>query len=90
MAIPWQVLDRFETADEGFLELRKRGKGDFLITIGPQVLMNCKAQRSQIALGKLGCKKLKNHPNPRVLGWRSPCARCLMNCRRRPKWWWLS
>jgi len=67
MAIPWQVLDRFETADEGFLELRKRGKGDFLITIGPQVLMNSKAQRSEIALGKLGCKKLKTHPKPRVL-----------------------
>jgi len=67
MAIPWQVLDRFETDDEGTLELRKRGKGDFLITVGPQILMNSKAQRSEMALGRLGCSKLKNHPNPRVL-----------------------
>ncbi|SHJ72374.1 Spermine/spermidine synthase [Malonomonas rubra DSM 5091] len=67
MAIPWQVLDRFETDDEGVLELRKRGKGDFLITVGSQILMNSKAQRSEMALGKLGCRKLKNYPNPRVL-----------------------
>ncbi|PLX85762.1 MAG: spermidine synthase [Desulfuromonas sp.] len=67
MAIPWQVLDRFETDDEGVLELRKRGKGDFLITVGSQILMNSKAQRSEIALGKLGCRGLKTHPQPRVL-----------------------
>lgn len=67
MAIPWQVLDRFETEDEGALELRKRGAGDFLITVGAQILMNSKAQRSEMALGKLGCRKLRNHPNPRVL-----------------------
>ena len=67
MAIPWQVLDRVETAGEGLLELRMRGKGDFLITIGPQVLMNSKAQRSEIALGKLGCQGLQQHPAPKVL-----------------------
>lgn len=67
MALPWEVLDRFETKDEGALELRKRGKGDFLITIGAQILMNSKAQRSEMALGVLGCRKLKNHPRPRVL-----------------------
>ena len=67
MALPWEVLDRFETEAEGTLELRKRGQGDFLITIGSQVLMNSKAQRSEMALGVLGCSKLKNHPAPRVL-----------------------
>ncbi|WP_321365476.1 spermidine synthase [uncultured Desulfuromusa sp.] len=67
MAIPWQVLDRFETDDEGVLELRKRGAGDFLITVGTQILMNSKAQRSEMALGKLGCHQLKKHPNPQVL-----------------------
>ena len=67
MALPWEVLDRFEAAGEGALELRKRGKDDFLITVGAQILMNSKAQRSEIALGKLGCRKLKNHPQPRVL-----------------------
>ena len=67
MALPWKRLDQFTTEDEGILELRQRGEGDFLITIGPQVLMNSKAQRSEIALGKLGCQNLENHPNPKVL-----------------------
>lgn len=67
MALPWEVLDRFETDDEGVLELRKRGKNDFLITVGPQILMNSKAQRSELALGRLGCAKVKTRPAPRVL-----------------------
>ncbi len=67
MALPWQILDRFITDDEGVLELRKRGENDFLITVGPQILMNSKAQRSEIALGQLGCHNLENHPEPRVL-----------------------
>ena len=67
MALPWKVLDQFTTEDEGVLELRQRGKGDFLITVGSQVLMNSRAQRSEVALGKLGCHGLKNHPRPRVL-----------------------
>ncbi len=67
MALPWKVLDQFTTEDEGVLELRQRGEGDFLITLGPQVLMNSKSQRSEMALGKLGCQSLKNHPAPRVL-----------------------
>lgn len=67
MALPWKVLDRFETEDEGALELRQRGKGDYLITVGPQILMNSKAQRSEIALGELGCRKLKGHHGPKVM-----------------------
>lgn len=67
MALPWKTLDRFTAEDEGVLELRQRGAGDYLITLGPQVLMNSKAQRSEIALGELGCRSLKNHPGPRVL-----------------------
>lgn len=67
MALPWKTLDRFDTEDEGILELRQRGKGDYLITVGPQVLMNSKAQRSEIALGELGCRHLKSHPQPQVL-----------------------
>jgi spermidine synthase len=67
MALPWKVLDRFTTEEEGILELRQRGADDFLITLGSQVLMNSKAQRSEIALGTLGCRGLKNHPDPQVL-----------------------
>lgn len=67
MALPWKTLDRFTTEDEGVLELRQRGAGDYLITLGPQVLMNSKAQRSEIALGQLACDGLRNLPRPRVL-----------------------
>ncbi|MEA3333692.1 MAG: spermidine synthase, partial [Pseudomonadota bacterium] len=62
MALPWKTLDQFITEDEGILELRQRGKGDYLITVGSQVLMNSKAQRSEMALGKLGCQGLMQHP----------------------------
>jgi len=67
MALPWQVLDRVAVAGEGDLELRRRGKDDFLISIGPQILMNSKAQRSELALGRLGCSKIGQHPAPQVL-----------------------
>ncbi len=67
MAIPWKVLDRFFTDDEGVLELRQRGEDDFLITVGPQVLMNSRAQRSEAALGELGCRPLRGRSAPRVL-----------------------
>ncbi|WP_300673284.1 spermidine synthase [Desulfoluna sp.] len=66
MALPWKTLDRF-TTDNETLELRQRGERDFIITIGSQVLMNSMAQRSEMALGTLGCKGLENHPAPRVL-----------------------
>jgi spermidine synthase len=67
MALPWKVVDRFTTQDEGVLELRQRGKKDFLIVVGTQVLMNSMAQRSEMALGELGAKTLQNHPAPRIL-----------------------
>jgi spermidine synthase len=67
MALPWKVIDKFITGDEGVVELRQRGKKDFLITVGTQVLMNSMAQRSEMALGNLGAGHLKDHPAPRVL-----------------------
>ncbi|MFO7766149.1 MAG: spermidine synthase [Pelovirga sp.] len=67
MALPWKTLDHVLTESGETLELRQRSAGDFLITIGTQVLMNSKAQRSEIALGKLGCQDLQQHPAPKVL-----------------------
>jgi spermidine synthase len=67
MALPWKVVDQFITEDEGKLELRQRGKRDFIITLGTQVLMNSMSQRSEIALGNFGTRSLGNHPSPRVL-----------------------
>jgi spermidine synthase len=67
MALPWKTLDQFSTQQEGILELRQRGEKDFIISLGRQVLMNSKAQRSEIALGELGCQGLMNRRDPRVL-----------------------
>ena len=66
MAQPWITLDT-KTADEGVLELRRRGAKDFLITVDNLVLMNSLNNRSEVVLGQLGCKHLKDHPSPRVL-----------------------
>ncbi len=66
MAKPWRTLESVPT-DEGVLELRQRDSRDFLITVGGLVLMNSLANRSEVVLGQLGCKKLKTHKSPRVL-----------------------
>ena len=66
MAQPWNTIESILT-DEGTLELRQRGEKDFLITIGPQVLMNSLANRSEVVLGQLGCEHLKDIQGPRVL-----------------------
>ena len=66
MAQPWQIIDSIPT-DEGNLELRQRGARDFLIMIGPQVLMNSLANRSEVVLGQQGCRHLKQAASPRVL-----------------------
>lgn len=66
MARPWKTLDSVPTKD-GTLELRQRGEGDFLITVGGLVLMNSVANRSEIALGELACTPLKEKSAPRVL-----------------------
>jgi spermidine synthase len=66
MTKPWKTIDSIST-EEGTLELRQRGERDFLILIGAQVLMNSLANRSEVALGQLGCGHLKESDGPRVL-----------------------
>ena len=66
MAQPWKTIDSISTP-EGTLELRQRGEHDFLITIGPQILMNSLNNRSEVVLGHLGCAHLKDKSKPRVL-----------------------
>lgn len=66
MARPWKTIESIDT-DEGVLELRQRAERDFLITVGGLVLMNSMANRSEVMLGRLGCKSLQEHPAPRVL-----------------------
>lgn len=66
MAQPWHTVDRVPT-EEGTLELRRRGKRDFLITVGGRVIMNSAAHRSELALGELACRGLGRGANRRVL-----------------------
>jgi spermidine synthase len=66
MTRPWQTVDQAET-DAGRLELRRRGEGDFLITLAGRVLMNSRNQRSERALRELGCAHLRASPRARVL-----------------------
>ncbi|MDD2310718.1 MAG: spermidine synthase [Desulfuromonadaceae bacterium] len=66
MAQPWKTIESIATA-EGVLELRQRSERDFIITIGSQILMNSLANRSEVALGELGCRHLEGIETPRVL-----------------------
>jgi spermidine synthase len=66
MALPWKTIERGSTND-GPLELRQRGDREFHITINGQILMNSMANRSEAALGTLGCARLAHRERPRVL-----------------------
>ena len=66
MTRPWRTVDSVDT-DEGLLELRQRGKTDFLITIDGRVLMNSSANISEIVLAERACESLKHNQHARVL-----------------------
>ena len=66
MTRPWATLDSFDT-EAGQLQLRRRGTGEFLITLAGRVLMNSAASRSEVALARLACTELGERPAPRVL-----------------------
>jgi spermidine synthase len=63
---PWTIVERVAT-EAGPLELRRRGAGDFLITIDGRVLMNSAARRSEEALARIACAGLADRPRVRVL-----------------------
>lgn len=66
MTRPWETLDAVDT-EEGRLELRQRGEGDFVITVAGRVLMNSSWHRSEIAVAQLACRRIASRPRPRVL-----------------------
>lgn len=66
MSRPWEIVDRAATSD-GELELRRRGPGDFLITVAGRVLMNSQANRSELALGERAAAAVASRPRPRLL-----------------------
>ena len=66
MTRPWETLARAASA-EGELELRRRGDDEFLILVAGRVLMNNRANRSELALAELACRALPDTNAPRVL-----------------------
>ncbi len=66
MARPWKTIECVETPD-GSLELRRQGEDDFLITIAGRVLMNSRANRSEIALAAKACAALAASEGPHLL-----------------------
>lgn len=63
---PLRTLEAVDTRD-GKLELKSRGPKDFLITLDNRVLMTSAAHRSEVALGRAACSRLKAHAQPHVL-----------------------
>lgn len=66
MTRPWVTLESVPSP-EGALELRRRGEGDFLIAVGPRVLMTSAATRSEQRLATLACEGIGLREAPRVL-----------------------
>jgi spermidine synthase len=66
MALPWKNIAAVDTP-EGTLELRQRGEGDYLILLDGSVLMNSRAHRSEMLLGRLACRELQLCRKPQVL-----------------------
>jgi spermidine synthase len=66
VARPWEILESVPSP-EGTLELRRRGDDDFLIAVGPRVLMTSRASRSEERLAQLACEGLRERPGARVL-----------------------
>jgi len=66
MPRPLVLVDSVETP-EGPLELRRRGEGEFMITIGGRVLMSSAIHRTETEVALLGCRDLRGAPRPRVL-----------------------
>jgi spermidine synthase len=63
---PWQTLDRVDTP-EGPLELRRRGEGEFVLTVGGRVLMNSALHLTEDAAAATACREVADRPHPRVL-----------------------
>jgi spermidine synthase len=63
---PWRTIDRVERED-GVLELRRRGPGDFHLCLDGRILMQSRASRSEQALGRLAAEAIAGQSDPRML-----------------------
>jgi len=66
MSLPWRLVEAIERPG-GRIELRRRGEGDFLITLDGRVIMNSAAHLSELSLGALAVDALAERNTPRVL-----------------------
>lgn len=66
LARTWQVIEGFES-DDGLLELRRRGPGDFHLCLDGRILMASRASRSEEALGRWTAEALEDREEPRLL-----------------------
>ena len=65
--IPWETLDSVTVpGDGGAMRLMRRGH-EYVIRLGPIVLMGSHTGGSEEALARLGCAGLEATPRPRVL-----------------------
>jgi spermidine synthase len=62
----WESLETEDTPD-GRLELRRRAEDDFLILLDGRILMNSRANRSELALGELAARSCADGRSPRML-----------------------
>jgi spermidine synthase len=63
---PWQTIDSLDT-DDGRLDLRTRGAGDFLLCLDGRILMNSRESRSEEALGVEAATAVAGRREPRLL-----------------------
>ncbi len=66
MTRPWQVIDSLQT-DDGVVELRQRGPGDFHLCLDGRILMNSRESRSEEALGRWAAEAVSAEPQPILL-----------------------
>ena len=62
----WQTIDD-EEVDEGTMLLIQRGEREFVISVDHLTLMTSESNLSELELGRVPCRRLKNQTNPRVL-----------------------
>jgi len=64
--IPWSLLHAAKVPGGGELRLMQRG-AEFSIKLGTQELMNSRLSATEQALATIGCAKIKDRKQPRVL-----------------------
>lgn len=62
----WRTIDD-EEVDEGTMLLMQRGEREFVIAVDHLTLMTSESNLSELELGRVPCRRLRNRTDPRVL-----------------------